>query len=284
MKTTSIGVIIEEEFARKRIDVVLAELFPEISRSQWQKQIELKRVFVNDETVSTKQLLKEGDALTVVQETTMKAHQVIPIIYQDENVIVIDKPVGVLVHAKDGLDAETTVVDALRDLLPDEDTNRPGVVHRLDRDTSGIMILARNSETKTYLQKQFENRSVHKSYVAVVAVTPKESEGVIKWPIERNPKRPNTFRVGMHGKPAETYYKVLESKDGRSLIELRPKTGRTHQLRVHLKHLGHPIIGDRFYGGVTYERLMLHAKNLEISIAHNDRRKFTTETPTGFTL
>lgn len=284
MKTTSIGVIIDEEFAGKRIDIVLPELFPDISRSQWQKQIELDRVFVNDETVNAKQILKDGDALTVIQETTVKAHQDIPIIYQDDNVIVINKPVGILVHAKDGLDAEATVVDALKELLPDDGTNRPGVVHRLDRDTSGVMILARNSETKTYLQKQFENRSVHKTYVAVVSGIPKESEGVIKWAIERNPKRPNTFRAGMHGKLAETYYKVLESKEDKSLIELLPKTGRTHQLRVHLEHLGHPIIGDRFYGGAKADRLMLHAKKLEISIAHNDRRDFESPLPADFAL
>ena len=284
MKTSSIGVIIDKEFARKRIDVALTELFPDISRSQWQKQIERKHIFINNKSVSTKQLLREGDALTIVQQENEKTNQKIPIIYQDENVIVIDKPAGVLVHAKDALDSETTVVDALKKFLPDDGTNRPGVVHRLDRGTSGVMIIARNAQTKTYLQKQFENRTVNKKYIAVVEGTPLENEGLIKWSIERNPKRPNTFRVGKNGKIAETHYKVLSSSNSRSLIELTPKTGRTHQLRVHLANLGHPIIGDRFYKGKTEERLMLHAKQLEISIAHNDRRIFSAETPIEFTL
>lgn len=278
------GVVVDEELAGKRLDTVLSEVFPEKTRSHWQKLIETEKVLVNDRPAKKDQILRGGDPVTILPVNIRKELVKIPVVYQDDDVIVINKPSGVLVHAKGVRDDEFTVVDAFRDLIDEDNINRPGIVHRLDRDTSGVMILARNTETKKYLQHQFQNRRANKTYMAIVDGIPKESSGIIRWPIERNPKKPSSFRVGKNGKPAETSYSVLESYNSKSLVECRPKTGRTHQLRVHLANLGNPIVGDFLYNGSSADRMMLHAQKLEISIRHDDRRTFEVPVPKEFSL
>ncbi|MBP6041477.1 RluA family pseudouridine synthase [Candidatus Saccharibacteria bacterium] len=277
LQPESTGFIVDEEQVGVRLDQILADTLESRSRSQWQKLIASEQVFVDGEVAKSRYKVRLGDAITAVDIQVAKEEYELPIIYEDDDVVVVNKPIGLLVHAKDARNQENTVVDMLRDKLPKDDSNRPGVVHRLDRDTSGVMILAKNAETKTYLQKQFQNRSVNKTYLALVPGMIKETAGVIKWPIERNPKHPSIFRVGKNGKPSETKYSVIGTEGGNSLVRLEPKTGRTHQLRVHMAHFGHPIIGDRFYKGETAGRMMLHAAKLEISIAHNKRMTFEAD-------
>jgi 23S rRNA pseudouridine1911/1915/1917 synthase len=177
---------------------------------------------------------------------------------------------------------EFTVADFVRARMSEpEDTNRPGIVHRLDRDTSGILIAAKDSETKRLLQKQFQDRKAHKTYLAVVSGEPKQHTATLDLPIERNPKRPAEHRVGVNGKPAITRYEVLASNGRYSVVMLYPQTGRTHQLRVHMAYIGTPIVGDRLYSGAKSPigRLCLHAQSLEITIPVSRRETFTAEPP-----
>lgn len=160
--------------------------------------------------------------------------------------------------------------------------NRAGIVHRLDRATSGVMIVAKTPAALSWLQKQFSQRKAKKTYLAIVAGTMREQEAVIDMPIERNPKAPATFRVGANGKHALTHYRVLQTGNSYSLLELKPETGRTHQLRVHLQQLGHPIVGDTLYGGKTAERLFLHAHQLEITLPNRERKTFASPMPDIF--
>jgi 23S rRNA pseudouridine1911/1915/1917 synthase len=206
----------------------------------------------------------------------------LPVIYQDDNVVVIDKPAGILSHSKGAMNDEFTVAEFLRPLTSyHSDPNRPGIIHRLDRDTSGVMIGVRNDQTASLLQRQFSDRKVKKTYYAVVDGVPKQDEAVIDLPIARHPTAPSTFRVNASGKSAQTTYKVLKSDGKRSLIELKPYTGRTHQLRVHMAYLGTPIHGDKVYGKQA-DRLYLHAASLEITIPKGDRKVFESPVPPEF--
>lgn len=266
-----------------RLDSYLAEYYPEYSRSSWQKYIKQGRVKVNNEVViSSKHDLGEDDHVTYNIPAVEHAEIAIPIIFEDENVLVVDKPAGILSHAKGVLAEEFTVADFIKPHLDFEtQTNRTGIVHRLDRDTSGIMITAKNQATATYLQKQFSDRSVKKIYTAIVKGSLKHSEANIDLPIERNPKLPSRFRVGAKGKAALTHYKVIGSNAKYSLLALTPKTGRTHQLRVHLNYLKAPILGDRVYG-TKAARMYLHATSLELTIPRSLRKVFSSPLPEAF--
>jgi 23S rRNA pseudouridine1911/1915/1917 synthase len=270
---------------KRRLDVVLAERYPDISRSTWQKHVKAGHVQVNSvETLSPKHDVTNADDIAVTMPDGIDfTDQKLPILYIDDNVIVINKPVGVLTHAKGALSEEFTVAEFFRQYTTvGLDTNRPGIIHRLDRDTSGVMIGARNQETATMLQKQFADRKTKKTYIAIVDGQPKEFEAKVELPIGRNPSAPSTFRVDAKGKAATTTYKVIDTNDTQSLIELKPLTGRTHQLRVHMQYLGIPISGDRVYGKKPADRLYLHARELEITIPQSERKIFTAPVPSEF--
>ena len=267
-----------------RLDAYLAQYFPEHSRSAWQKYIAAGYVKVNGEIVTSNKLtLGEDDEVTA--DTNAKLHDLsidLPVIYEDENVVVINKPVGVLSHAKGGIVEEATVADFFKSKTSyGSDTNRPGIIHRLDRATSGVMLGAKNHETASQLQKQFSKRKVKKTYIAIVKGVPKDTEAHIELPIERNPSHPSQFRVGANGKYAATTYEVLESKNGKSMVKLMPETGRTHQLRVHMAHIGNPIIGDIVYGK-SADRMYLHALSLEITLPGGERKVFEAPLPDEF--
>lgn len=270
---------------KKRLDATLAERYPDISRSTWQKHIKAGHVSVNG-TVreSPKTDITDADSIEIqIPDASDFSSHELPIVYLDDNVIVINKPIGILTHAKGALNDEFTVAEFFRRYTTfGLDTNRPGIVHRLDRDTSGIMIGARNPETATLLQKQFADRKTKKTYAAVVDGTLKQHEAKIDLPIGRNPSAPSTFRVDPKGKNAITRYEVLATAGKLSLIELRPETGRTHQLRVHMSYLGAPILGDRVYGKAA-DRLYLHAEKLEITIPISQRVTFEAPIPPEFT-
>ena len=270
---------------KKRLDVELAERYPETSRSTWQKHIKAGHISVNGVVrESPKSDITAADAISVnIPDATDYSDDTLPILYIDDNVIVINKPIGILTHAKGALNEEFTVAEFFRRYTTHNlDGNRPGIVHRLDRDTSGVMIGARNPETAVLLQKQFSDRKTKKTYLAITDGLLKNDKARIELPIGRNPSAPSTFRVDGKGKPAITDYTVLDADDKYSLVELRPFTGRTHQLRVHLKYLNAPILGDRVYGKPA-DRLYLHAKELEITIPVSERKTFSAPVPTEFT-
>lgn len=285
-----------------RLDAYLAKEYPDLSRSQLQQYVKVGLVKVNGAVVKKPAYdLRDDEAVVFNQPTqpdfsTELANFTKCVIYQDDNVIVINKPSGVLVHAKGGIDPEFTVADYVRsqfnqaELIANLTNNRLGIVHRLDRATSGVMICARNLATQTMLARQFAERKAHKTYLAVTEKEPAELEATIDLPIGRNLARPSTFRVDGKGKSAITNYMVLKEYDnGQALLELKPLTGRTHQLRVHLSYLGCPIVGDPVYGHAKYgARLMLHAWQLEITIpgsaGQGIRKTFTATPPTEFDL
>jgi 23S rRNA pseudouridine1911/1915/1917 synthase len=272
--------------AKVRLDQELTRRYPEFSRSTLQKYIKAGYVTVNGEAAATaKQDVTENDEIGLTPpERADTSGKELPIIYLDDNVIVVNKPVGVLTHSKGAMNDEFTVADFFRRYTTNAlDTSRPGIVHRLDRDTSGVIIGARNDETALLLKKQFADRTTKKQYTAVVDGVPKLEKALIDLPIGRNPSAPSTFRVDSKGKPAITSYEVIASNGEKTLLELRPKTGRTHQLRVHMQYINTPISGDRIYGRQdSAPRLCLHARTLEITIPTSDRRVFTAPLPKEF--
>lgn len=270
----------------KRLDVFVAEKLTTLSRSAVQKLIEEQRVTVNNEPQKTGYKLKIRDHVKVdfdSEEITTIPHIELPVIYEDEDCVVINKPAGVLTHSKGVFNPEATVASFIKDIInfPD-DGNRDGIVHRLDRGTSGVIICAKNPASLSWLQKQFSQRRVKKTYMAIIDRPLHPEHAIIDIPIERNPKKPQTFRVGSNGKPALTEYRLVESHNKKSLVELRPQTGRTHQLRVHLVDRGCPIVGDTLYGGTVADRMYLHAQNIELTLPNRKRVTFTAELPKEF--
>jgi 23S rRNA pseudouridine1911/1915/1917 synthase len=272
----------------ERLDQYVIRQMPSLSRGYANKLISQGSVLVNGEPQT-----KSGYKVRVTDEISIdyddtKEIQIedieLPVLYEDKDCVVINKPVGLLTHSKGPFNPEPTVESWLRSRLKADAMSgeRAGIVHRLDRATSGVLICAKTPEALGWLQKQFSQRKVKKTYSAVVEGVPKQPEAIIDMPIERNPKKPQTFRVGSNGKSAATLYKLVETDGVHSLLELAPTTGRTHQLRVHLEHIGHPILGDTFYGGKDADRLFLHAHSLEITLPSKERKTFTVPVPVSF--
>ena len=257
---------------KKRLDHMMVEIFKSYNRSTLQKFIESGFVRV-DGIVAKKpnQKFVEGAYIELDVPEDMKNADVKPdVIYEDDDVIVMNKPAGLLSEPRGQYCPEKTLADF------------GYIAHRLDRDTSGVVILAKTEEIQHFLKKQFQDRTVHKTYVAVVCGRPKLDEARIDLPLIRDLKRPTTFRVDANGKEAETFYKVLKTNDMYSMVELKPTTGRTHQLRVHMKYLGHPILGDPVYGTEKADRLYLHARELEITLPSGERKTFKARVPKEF--
>ena len=268
-----------------RLDIYLSTKFDTtISRSLWQKYIKAGYVSVNSKVVTTPKFeVDETDEIALNLPEKEQADVDLPILYEDDDVIVVNKPSGLLTHAKGGLSDEPTVAEIIRPKTSfATDTDRPGIVHRLDRDTSGLLIIAKNPESAAHLQRQFAERTAKKTYIAITDGKPKLNAAKIDLPIGRNPSAPSTFRIDPNGKPAQTTYHVLTENDTQSLVELKPTTGRTHQLRVHLAHLNAPILGDRVYGKSSDCRMMLHAQKLEITLPSGERKVFEAAIPDEF--
>lgn len=271
----------------QRLDQYVVELHPTVTRSYATKLIHDGKVTVNHQT-ETKPGYKIRPHDSIEVEYDPKQFDAIPqidleILYEDDDCVVINKPVGLLTHSKGAFNPEATVATWLRGRLRSMEGERAGIVHRLDRATSGVMVCAKTPEAHSWLQKQFAQRRTKKTYNAVIKGTVTPDEAIIDMPIERNPKAPATFRVGANGKPSSTRYRVLQSNGTYTLLELKPETGRTHQLRVHLAHVHAPIIGDVLYGGEETDRLYLHAKSLELTLPNRSRQVFTVDTPKSFT-
>lgn len=265
----------------KRLDQALVEQLGDESRSTYQKRIARGEILVNGEVqTSSKHAIKATDTLSVVTTETNIEVPDIDIIYEDDNVLVINKPTGLLTHAKGAMVEEYTAADFVKSKTSYKThTNRPGIIHRLDRDTSGVLLMVKNDETAALISKQFTNRTTKKEYAAVVSGIPEPSKAKIDLPIGRNPSAPSTFRVDASGKSAETVYEVIRSSQARSLVSLKPRTGRTHQLRVHMAYMGTPIVGDRVYGKEEGERMYLHAHTLEVTLPGGVRTVFEASIP-----
>ena len=199
-------------------------------------------MLLNGSKTWAKCILSDGDRLKInILETEISEHveeSCIPlnIIYEDDNILVLDKPAGMLTHPHGDFTIEPTLEDY-------------GLIcHRLDRATSGVIILAKNLEAKRKVMKQFQDRKAHKTYVAITDGCPKNPEALIDLPIARNLKKHNTFYVSKQGRPSQTHYRVIKHNQRYAMLELKPTTGRTHQLRVHMAHLGCPVAGDGLYG------------------------------------
>ena len=261
-----------EKPEKVRLDILMGECYKSYNRSSLQKFIEFGFVMVDGEIAKkANQKFERGVKIDLKVPDTIKNADLVPeVIYEDGNVVVLDKPAGLLSMPRAQYCPEKTL------------ENYGLLVHRLDRDTSGVVIMAKSPEVQEFLKKQFQNRTTHKTYYAVVSGWPKLDEAKIDLPIARDLKRPTTFRVDPNGKASETYYKVLKSNDKYSLVELRPTTGRTHQLRVHMKYLGHPILGDPIYGEEKADRLYLHANKLEITLPGDKRVTFEAKLPKEF--
>ncbi len=259
------------ETTATRLDVYLAEACG-VSRSEVQRWFKAGAVQVNGESARARTAPEPGAPVVIDMVEETRAPLDIPqppIVYQDDDLLVIDKPAGLTVHGGNGRIDETTVVDFARQHTNDPDAERPGIVHRLDRDTSGLLVLAKTAAAKAALQRQWQEHNVRKTYQLLAVGRVEPDEAVIRLPLDRDPAHPTRRRVHANGRPAVTRYRVLAAYPGYSLIEAYPETGRTHQLRVHFAALGHPIAGDVVYGSAKrplgLKRQFLHAARLQLT-------------------
>lgn len=279
-------IVVSDKYAGQRLDQLLCELRPENTRSGWQRQITSGLVLVNKQSVKPSYHVLEGDAIQITpvsQEESEKTVD-IPVIYQDDNVIVINKPAGVLSHPTPAKSNAFSVATAFADQVEDSDPVRPGIVHRLDRDTSGVMILARNAATKKLLQSQFKAHTVEKTYLALVWGMLEHQLARLELPIGRSTKSPALMSVEQSGRMAVTEYRLRQQYHDYSLVEIQILTGRMHQIRVHFAHLGHAVVGDPLYSRKPrpdgLERMFLHAASLKCEIAPGVSRQFEAALPT----
>lgn len=275
--------VVTKDQAKQRLDVVVTEEIGKISRAFIGRLINDGKITVNGQTVKNGYKLRKNDLIEINYDLTEEKREEIelPVIYEDDDVIVLNKPEGILSHSKGAFNPEGTVASFIVPKLT-YTGDRAGIVHRLDRATSGVIICAKTPEATEWLQKQFSQRKVKKTYLAVISGAPEIKKALIEVPIERNPHDPKSFRPGNAGKPALTEYEVAKEGSQYSLLTLKPTTGRTHQLRVHLKFIGFPIVGDPVYGGEDHERMLLHAEKLEITLPNGHRKVFKAPVPQQF--
>lgn len=267
--------VIDEASVGKRLDVFLDENIQDITRSQIKKSISEGFTTINKEKSKAGKQLKLGDVVEFeeLEQVTDVLPEDIPlnIVYEDDDVIVINKPQGMTVHPAPG-NYTGTLVNALLYHFGDKLSNtggsiRPGIVHRIDKDTSGLLVVAKNNFAHVELAKQLANKTCHRQYVAIVEGIVKDDEGIINAPIGRSRNDRKKMAVVPDGKDAVTLYKVLKRFDNYTYMQFNLKTGRTHQIRVHTKYIGHPIVGDKTYGFANQRfnlnGQLLHAEKLE---------------------
>ena len=289
--------VVDENFVGERLDCFVLKHLVDRTRSSIKNQIENGEILLNNKVVKSGEKLKLGDEITakdiINKELSVKPENIeLDIIYQDNDLAVINKPKGMVVHPANG-NAEGTLVNALLYHLDNlsgiNGVIRPGIIHRLDKDTSGLLIVAKNDKSHVNLSKQIETKSCHRYYLAICCGNIKEDSGQIKTGYGRSlkdRKQMSTFPIGT-GKDAITNYKVLERFGNYTLVEFMLQTGRTHQIRVHSKHINHPIACDEVYGHrdkyFKANGQLLHAYKIEFTQpTTNQKLCFTCSLPTDF--
>ena len=267
--------IIIDADINKRIDIYLAEKL-DISRVAVQRMLESGKITVNENKSKPSYKLQKNDKIKVEeeqpQEISLKAQDIpVEVLYEDNDIIVVNKPKGMVVHPANG-NLDGTLVNAIMSICKESLSGiggeiRPGIVHRLDKDTSGAIIIAKNDKAHINLSEQIKNHEVEKTYIALVKGFVKENEATINMPIGRSQKDRKKMAVVKNGKQAVTHFKVIDRFDNYTLLEVKIETGRTHQIRVHLTQIGYPIVGDCVYSNGKNEWNIkgqcLHAKSLK---------------------
>ncbi len=283
--------LIDEEARGRRLDVFLADREKELSRSHIQKLIEGGAVLVNGRAVKANYKLRTGDSVEI-HVPEVQAWKILPeaipldVLYEDEDIIVINKARGMVVHPAAGV-SSGTLVNALlyhcKDLSGINGVIRPGIVHRLDKDTSGVMVAAKNDAAHVDLAEQIRLKTAHRIYQALVLGTIAEEKGVIRAPIGRHPTERKKMAVVPNGKEATTFFHVLERFSSYTFVECRLQTGRTHQIRVHMAYIGHPLLGDPKYGKKSpfaIEGQALHSAELMLTHPRTkERLRFAAAMP-----
>src|SRR2546423_8699560 len=287
--------IVDSSHAGQRLDRFLAESLPAFSRSRLQALIRDGIVKVNGKPARPRDVVRRGDSIEWREPEITKIDAEpepmdLDILFEDDDLVVINKPAGLVMHPGAG-HQQHTLVNALlahcKNLSGIGGKERPGIVHRLDKETSGALVIAKNDATHRDLAKQFADRTTGKIYLALVAGTPRKSSGSIDAPIARHPVHRKKMSVAQRaGRAAKTEYRVLRSSADASLVECTIHSGRTHQIRVHLHHLGHPVVGDKLYGGKragNFPRQMLHAWKLSFRHPRTGKTmSFTAPIPRDF--
>ncbi len=264
--------VISVRSSEERLDHLLARDCPDISRSQLQRLIREGRVTVDGQRLRPSSKLRPGQQVLLTipepQALALLAQDIpLAVVYEDGDLLVVDKPPGLAVHPSPG-HSEGTLVNAVLARCPDLQgiggSLRPGIVHRLDKDTSGLMVVAKNEVAHSHLSRQIKERSITKGYQALTLGYVRPEEGIIEAPVGRDPRNRKRMAIVASGRAARTRYRVMERLSGFSLVEVWPETGRTHQIRVHFASISHPLAGDVIYGGRTpgLERQFLHAHRL----------------------
>lgn len=261
-----------------RLDSYIVTEDKDLSRATIQRLSEEGNILVNGTIKKNSYKVKTGDIIEInipeIKETKLEAQDIpIEIVYEDSDIIVVNKPKGLVVHPANG-NPDGTLVNAIMNICKDSlsgigGEKRPGIVHRLDKDTSGLLIIAKNDKAHINMSEQIKNRKVDKKYIALVRGVIKENEATINMPIARSKKDRKKMAVDKNGKEAITHFKVLKRYDNYTLLEIKIDTGRTHQIRVHMSEIGHPVIGDEVYSNGKNEfnvkGQMLHAKSLDFT-------------------
>ena len=268
--------IIVKENSGNRIDAFISSIDEAYSRTAVQRLIDEENIIVNGKKTKASYKVQVGDIIEIEalppKEINLEAEEIpLDIIYEDKDIIVVNKPKGMVVHPANG-NPNGTLVNAVMSICKDSLSGiggelRPGIVHRLDKDTSGILIVAKNDKSHINLSEQIKNHEVKKTYIAIVRGLIKENEATINMPIGRSTKDRKKMDVTEKGRNAVTHFKVLARSDKNTLLEVNIETGRTHQIRVHLSHIGYPIIGDNVYSNGknkwNIEGQCLHAWKLD---------------------